>query len=136
MDQRIASQLERAVHAVAVFIGRELRHVGVSQAEVHVLLYALDAGPAPIGDLHRSFGHRRSTLTSVVDRLERRGLVERAPNPGDRRSALVLLTSDGRAVAQEVARAMRALEDRIGERAGDDIPAFERVVAAVEEAAR
>jgi DNA-binding MarR family transcriptional regulator len=133
---RITADLERAVHAVAVFISSELRHVGVSQAEAHVLLYALDAGPAPIGDLHRSFGHRRSTLTSVVDRLEARGLVERAPNPRDRRSSLVALTSDGRNAARQVARVLNGLETRVRERAGEDVAAFGRVVAAVEEAAR
>lgn len=36
------------------------------------------------------------TMTNRVDRLERRGLVERRPDPGDRRGVLVRLTPQGR----------------------------------------
>jgi len=34
-----------------------------------------------IGTLHREFGHERSTLTSILDRLERRKLIRRELNP-------------------------------------------------------
>ena len=36
-----------------------------------------------------------ATMTSTLDRLERRGLVQRLPNPEDRRSVLVQVTQDG-----------------------------------------
>jgi DNA-binding MarR family transcriptional regulator len=37
-----------------------------------------------------------STVTGVVDTLEKKGLVSREPNPSDRRSLLVTLTEEGR----------------------------------------
>ena len=43
--------------------------------------------------------HRMMTsggMTAVIDRLERKGLLERAPNPADRRGSLVRLTAAGR----------------------------------------
>ncbi|HET8594091.1 MAG TPA: MarR family transcriptional regulator [Intrasporangium sp.] len=46
------------------------------------------------------------TMTNRVDRLERRGLVERRPDPGDRRGVHVRLTDTGREV---VDRAMAEL---------------------------
>lgn len=42
-------------------------------------------------------------MTSLLDRLEQRGLLARRPNPGDRRSILVQLTPAGVTVAREVA---------------------------------
>jgi DNA-binding MarR family transcriptional regulator len=45
--------------------------------------------------------HRMMTsggMTAALDRLERKGLVERVSNPADRRGSLVRLTSTGRAV--------------------------------------
>jgi DNA-binding MarR family transcriptional regulator len=47
------------------------------------------------------------SATEVVDALETRGLVERRPDPHDRRATLVALTAEGDRVA-ESARAARA----------------------------
>jgi DNA-binding MarR family transcriptional regulator len=41
-------------------------------------------------------------MTSLVDRLEKHGHIERLPNPDDRRSILVQLTASGSAVAQQI----------------------------------
>jgi DNA-binding MarR family transcriptional regulator len=53
----------------------------------------------------------RST-TEVVDALEDRGLIERRPDPGDRRATLVALTDEGLRAGE----AMRAAQDVEGER--------------------
>jgi DNA-binding MarR family transcriptional regulator len=42
------------------------------------------------------------TMTNRLDRLERRGLVERVPNPEDRRSVAIALTESGRQLVDEV----------------------------------
>ena len=41
-------------------------------------------------------------MTSLIDRLEKHGHLERRPNPEDRRSVLLHLTPSGTAVAREV----------------------------------
>ncbi|MGN7190318.1 MULTISPECIES: MarR family winged helix-turn-helix transcriptional regulator [unclassified Curtobacterium] len=46
-------------------------------------------------------------MTSLIDRLERRGHLERRPNPGDRRSILVQLTPTGAQLADEVVAVYR-----------------------------
>ncbi|MCJ1715701.1 MarR family winged helix-turn-helix transcriptional regulator [Microbacterium sp. M1A1_1b] len=42
-------------------------------------------------------------MTSLIDRLEQRGHIERRPNPNDRRSILLHLTPSGETVAQQIA---------------------------------
>lgn len=51
-----------------------------------------------------------ATTTGTLDALEYRGWVRRLPNPNDRRSVLVEITDDGRAVADEFLPGIRALE--------------------------
>lgn len=55
-------------------------------------------------DLGREVGLPPSTLTAVIDRLERLGYVERVPSPTDRRSVRVRPTEKWRAMAQRVRR--------------------------------
>jgi len=51
-----------------------------------------------------------ATVTATLDLLERRGWIRRAPNPDDRRSVLVEITPDGRAVADQMLPGIRGLE--------------------------
>jgi DNA-binding MarR family transcriptional regulator len=131
----IIPSLERATHAVALWLDAALRHLGVTQAEAHVLGFLARTPECSINDLHRSFGHKRSTLTSLLDRLERRGLVRRGAHPASRRLVLVELTDAGRPVAAEVAAALRHLETRIAALVpAGDAAAFQRVLQAISSA--
>ena len=51
-----------------------------------------------------------ATMTATLDTLERRGWIERLPNPEDRRSTLVAVTEDGRAVVDRLLPGVRELE--------------------------
>jgi len=65
-----------------------------SQFNVLNLLHGLDDGRTQI-DLSRELITHRSNVTGLVDRLEKRGLVQRRPVPGDRRAYHVTLTTAG-----------------------------------------
>ena len=83
--------------------------------------------------MHRAFGHRRSTLTSILDRLEERKLIERTSDARDRRTFVVSLTRNGRAAAKRAVDHLAAFERQ----ALQDVPAadlrtFLRVLARFE----
>ena len=126
MDE-IVAPLERAVHALGVRLGS----AGITQAEAH-LLARLERGGATLGELHRSFGHRRSTLTAVVDRLEAKGYVARAANPVDRRSVVVTLARAGRAPARRARRAVDEIEHAVAAAcSARDLAGFARVLTCI-----
>ena len=54
-----------------------------------------------------------ATMTATLDLLEHRGWIHRAPNPGDRRSVLIEITPDGRAIADQLLPGIRKLERSI-----------------------
>ncbi|HET7902880.1 MAG TPA: MarR family transcriptional regulator [Candidatus Nanopelagicales bacterium] len=51
-----------------------------------------------------------ATMTATLDVLERRGWIERRPNPDDRRSTLVSVTEAGRATADQLLAGVRVVE--------------------------
>jgi DNA-binding MarR family transcriptional regulator len=65
------------------------------------LLCVLAEAPRGMAELARIFDVEKATVTGLVDRAERRGLVERAPVPGDRRAVSVTLTQYGARSAAE-----------------------------------
>ena len=53
-----------------------------------------------------------ASITATLDVLERRGWIQRIPNPHDRRSLLIEITADGRTVADQMLPGIRLLERR------------------------
>jgi len=133
----LVSTIERAAHAVALWIERSFADLRLTQAEAHVLAFLAEHAPCSINELHHSFGHKRSTLTSLLDRLESRGWVRREPHPTSRRLVLVQLTDTGGPVAERVSVAVRNLERRVLARAGaESVAEVQRVIAILEEELR
>jgi DNA-binding MarR family transcriptional regulator len=136
MALRLIAHLQKATHQVGLYVDRELSEIPVSQAEAHVLSHLSEGGPCSIADVHDSFGHRRSTLTSILNRLEDRGLIAREIHPDDRRSYLLRLTREGRPLATRARRSLERLEAEALSGVGEQqVSAFIAVIEAIEAAA-
>ncbi|CAL9535955.1 HTH-type transcriptional repressor NicR [Streptomyces sp. enrichment culture] len=71
------------------------------------LLSLLSLEPLPMRRLARRLRCEPSNVTGIVDRLEARGLVERRPDPGDRRVKVAAATAEGRRVARGLRDSLR-----------------------------
>jgi DNA-binding MarR family transcriptional regulator len=109
----LVTNLQRAVHVLGVHLEQALGELRLSQAEMHVLSLLGQVGTRSVAELQRNVRHRPSTLTSILDRLESRGMVVRRINAADRRSNLIELTPDGHAAAKRVLQAMAEIEVRL-----------------------
>ena len=83
-------------------------HVTWPQA-LSLLILAEQDAPISATRLVELLGLGRTAMTSVVDRLERNGWVERRPSPLDRRTADLVLTDAGRTLVDEVRPALQSL---------------------------
>ena len=110
MTLALIPRIHRAAHAIGLALASDPK-LDVTQAEAHILAHLHETGEARISELHARFGHRRSTLTSVLDRLEQRKLVERRTDLDDRRSFIVAPTRAGRTTAAAVHRVLSSIED-------------------------
>jgi DNA-binding MarR family transcriptional regulator len=80
---------------------------GLSIIQARLLGVLRDRKPT-MNDLARLLGLDKSSVTGLVDRAERRGLVMRVPSITDRRVVLVSLTDDGRALVSQAAACFEA----------------------------
>ncbi|BCJ56258.1 hypothetical protein Asp14428_77330 [Actinoplanes sp. NBRC 14428] len=101
-------------------VARRLRHLSretleplhVSPSHGRALAVLMRHGPMRPGALAEHLRIAARSATEVVDDLERRGLVERGPDPGDRRATLVSLTAAGRATGERIKAARYAESER------------------------
>jgi DNA-binding MarR family transcriptional regulator len=107
---RVVTALRSLVQVLRAGAGEAERHAGLSSAQLYVLSKLTDA-PAPSVNALASRVHaHQSSVSVVVDRLVKRGLVRRTPDPGDRRRRMVELTSSGR---QRLRRAPRTVQSKL-----------------------
>jgi DNA-binding MarR family transcriptional regulator len=102
--------LHRATHATLHALTTRLADLDLPAADINVLANMADGVGRTVGALATATATRPSTLTSLLDRLTRRGYIMRQSDPADRRSFVVVLTPDGLAAAQRAAEAIAALE--------------------------
>jgi DNA-binding MarR family transcriptional regulator len=133
----LIAAVEATVHRLLEKLGGELRDLGLTHGEINALAALGTGSGRTVADLQKATGQRASTLTGVLDRLERRGLVERRPNPRDRRSFTVDLTAAGTRAAERVGTAFAALDrqalDAVSKRSAEG---FFEVLNALDETAR
>ena len=90
-------------------------------------------GPLTLGELAASERVAPPTITKVVDKMEKAGLVERQAHPVDRRVSLVGITALGAAQLAEFRSRRNAwLSARLDELAGDDLALLAEATAVLE----
>lgn len=75
---------------------------GLSPMEVHAVRGLDQDAPTATLTLAGRINCEPSNITTIVDRLERAGLIDRRPDPGDRRVRLVTLTRAGLEVRSRI----------------------------------
>jgi DNA-binding MarR family transcriptional regulator len=74
--------------------------------EALMLLYFSRRGSLPLGKMGVRLQVHRTSVTNIIDQLERSGLVRREPHPTDRRTTLAEITDAGRETAENATQAL------------------------------
>jgi len=96
MVVRLAEVLTRASWRLRRNERKELAPYGLSFAQARALRVLVEGGPMRMGDLAARLEIVPRTATTRVDGLEEAGLVQRTPDPEDRRSIRVAATAGGK----------------------------------------
>jgi DNA-binding MarR family transcriptional regulator len=126
--------LQRATHATVQVLAAELVDLDLTASEINALANLADGRGRTVSELGAAVGARPTTLTSVLDRLERRGHITRGTRPGDRRAVLIELTPSGRLTATTIRQAIADLERRaLGDLPADAIATLRTALQALTE---
>jgi DNA-binding MarR family transcriptional regulator len=103
--------LVRTGERLLACIDQSLRHHRLSRAGRGALAVLEGAGqPLSPTEIAERLIVTTASVTSLLDTLERRGLVERRPDPTDRRKLLIVITPDGKAVVDQFLPEVVALQ--------------------------
>jgi DNA-binding MarR family transcriptional regulator len=105
MEYQIGFLLSRATWAMNNFVNRMLKESGLADISVayFAVLQALwDEDGLNISDLGDRAYLEKSTMTSLIDRMEGAGLLRREDHPTDRRAYKICLTARGKEMEEKL----------------------------------
>jgi DNA-binding MarR family transcriptional regulator len=112
----VVSRLGRARTYLDAELAAVFARFGLTSADFGVIITLRRSGPPytmPQARLTDALGLTSGTVSVRLDRLERRGIVSREPDPGSARGSLVRLTGQGLRLFDEIAPVHLANEDRL-----------------------
>ena len=96
IDDYLAYLLARASHLVSRQFHAQLKPRGMPVPVWRVLSTLSDGDGQPVTELAKITLFKQPTLTKVIDRMSKQGLVERRASERDRRKVLIYITPKGR----------------------------------------
>ena len=101
LSQMVLSTLRQITREIGVHSKNLVKRVGLTVPQLLVLREVVDAGELPMGRLAERVSLSQATVTTIVDRLEIHGKIERHRSQSDRRQVLLVATDEGSRVARE-----------------------------------
>ena len=99
-------QLAKAAQTGSRFWSQKVAALNVTATQAMVLRFLFDRDEVNSSELGSRTELDSSTLTGILDRLEVAGIIERRPNPTDRRAIHIHLPEKGRTTGEKVAQLM------------------------------
>jgi len=132
-DGSLWVNLDIALRRLDQVIGRMLAPIDISIIEWYILraLYEQDGQHA--SELARAVGRAATSFTPNLDKLQNKGLIERRPDPNDRRAVHIYLTEKGRRHEADVLRSADEIDTMLRQRfEGYDLEGFLDLVYAIQ----
>ncbi|MBN2079322.1 MAG: MarR family transcriptional regulator [Spirochaetes bacterium] len=114
-EKRILFLMSRVQHAVTRHLKKRLEaeRIGISPAQMGILFLLKSENGQSMTALSRSLFIDNSTITGLIDRLEKNGLVTRERDPGDRRSHRIEITGEGISEINRAKTVVREVNERL-----------------------
>lgn len=94
--------LTRTLDAIKKSVEKDIRSYGLNTTEFAVLEFIYSKGDQPIQKIGEKVLISSSSITYVVDKLEKKNFLKRVPSPEDRRITFASITEEGKRFMDEI----------------------------------
>lgn len=108
MARALADSLTRTLRVFRRLLHEEAKAHELTQAQYNAMRHLIASGDRRMSDLAAFLELTNGATTSLVERIENRGLVTRKLDPEDGRAVLVSVTPDGQKLSEEMRRNVEA----------------------------
>lgn len=129
LERQVCFALAVASRTVISVYRPLLEPLGLTHPQYLVMLALWESEPLSVSDLSRRLELDAATLSRLLKRLEKAGLVRRGRNPHDERSLAVVLTDSGRALRDEAVKIPGAIAESLDVDLDELIELHRRLVA-------
>lgn len=125
--------LDIALRNLDQVYGQVVEPLGLTVIEWYILraLYEQDGQHA--SELARAVGRAATSFTPILDKLQNKSLIERKPDPADRRAVRIYLTAKAQSMREQVLASAEQIDARIRKMfSNGDFKGFQNVIAALQ----
>ncbi len=125
--------LDIALRNLDQIYGQVVEPLGLTVIEWYILRALYDQDGQHASELARAVGRAATSFTPILDKLQNKGMIERRPDPADRRAVRIYLTPKGTQLRERVMMAAEQIDTRVRKSvANGDFKAFQNVIAVLQ----
>lgn len=125
--------LDIALRNIDQVFRHSMQSTGLSVIEMYILRALFERDGQHASELARAVGRAATSFTPNLDKLQDKGLIERRPDPGDRRAVRIYLTSNSSEYKNGVMEATSTIDGKIEQLFPEgDYKAFLRVLSGLQ----
>lgn len=114
------------------YYNQQLASKDLSVTKAMLLIELPEKGARNPRTLAHNLNLENSSMSGLLDRMEKQGLLKRQRDPGDRRAILISLTERGRQAREEIKASVEALDLKMQELLSvEDIRNFRRIISTI-----
>lgn len=114
-NDRVSILIKSIALSIDKFAGQVLTPYELSNAQYKIIkfLYSHTDTPVRQTDIETSFSLTNPTVTGILQNLEKKGFIQRIPNPEDKRSKLLILTEKAFSMKEELYQIGESIEAHV-----------------------
>ena len=119
-EKYICFKLNKVRRKIHRYYESKLASFNITPVQFYVLSALWDKDEIKFKDLARRLDMDGATLTGILDRMEKRGFIERKEDPHDRRSVLVCLTDKSKEIRPQMIDIAQDLDQEFRNKVSDE----------------